>query len=502
MPSSVRYQSTRGGVRDLDFTDILLSAYAADGGLFVPMLATMPSAIFDQLHAGMSLAHVTARLLHPFTGIEVVKLVSLCAAAFSSFNNGHEPSLPLVRVGDRYFLETGAGPTLAFKDIGQQVVAQLLNHVLGSRGERATIIVETSGDTGPAAIEAVRGCSAVRIFCLYPMGRVSHVQELQMITVDSPNVHVYRTEGDTDEQAEALKVVFTDAEFMRRHKVCSINSINWARVLVQSGYYLWACLQVAPDARMRVNFVVPTGAFGNAAGGLLAKRLGAPIERIVCATNANDIVHRTIQTGDLSFGANRQTISPAMDIQFAYNLERLLYLCSAGDCSLVKAIMTELESTRAVQLPRPLLDAIQQTFLSCAVDDAQTLQAMREVYLAHGYALDPHSAIGVYALDHVHAVKAACRENPTICVLTAHPAKFGEACAQAGLPPSVCDDPRVDVLKTKPHHFTCLRDPGAGSRPDKLQAWAREIKRAVEDQDRLAQTSVLAATTRHSRSKM
>jgi hypothetical protein len=220
------------------------------------------------------------------------------------------------------------------------------------------------------------------------MGRVSHVQELQMITVDSPNVHVYRTEGDTDEQAEALKVVFTDAEFMRRHKVCSINSINWARVLVQSGYYLWACLQVAPDARMRVNFVVPTGAFGNAAGGLLAKRLGAPIERIVCATNANDIVHRTIQTGDLSFGANRQTISPAMDIQFAYNLERLLYLCSAGDCSLVKAIMTELESTRAVQLPRPLLDAIQQTFLSCAVDDAQTLQAMERSKLlpkfAHG----------------------------------------------------------------------------------------------------------------------
>ena len=164
--------------------------------------------------------------------------------------------------------------------------------------------------------------------------------------------------------------------------------------------------------------------------------------------------------------------------------------------------MTELESTRAVQLPRPVLDAIQHTFLSCAVDDAQTLQAMREVYGAHGYALDPHSAVGVYALDHVHAVKAVCRSNPTICVLTAHPAKFGEACAQAGLPPSVCDDPRVDVLKTKPHHFTCLRDPGAGSRADKLQAWAREIMRAVEGQDELAQTSVLAATTRHSRSKL
>jgi len=393
--STVRYQSTRGGVRDLDFADILLSAYAPDGGLYVPELHTVPLNIYDELHAGMTLSQVTARVLHPFTGLALGECEQLCTAAFSSFNGGDEPSLPLMSVGGRHLLETGAGPTLAFKDIGQQVVAQLLNRVLGARGQRANILVETSGDTGPAAIEAVRACENVTIYCLYPEGRVSHVQELQMITVDAPNVHVYRTEGDTDEQAEALKIVFRDQTFMKRHSVCSINSINWARVLVQSGYYLWACLQVVPDGKSSVNFVVPTGAFGNAAGGLLAKRLGAPILTIVCATNANDIVHRTIATGDMSMGTNQQTVSPAMDIQFAYNMERLLYLSSDGDDARVKTIMTKLEASRAAQLPPDLLRSIQATFLSTAVSDAQTLHTMKEVFDADGYALDPHSAIGV-----------------------------------------------------------------------------------------------------------
>ncbi|EOD21779.1 hypothetical protein EMIHUDRAFT_450832 [Emiliania huxleyi CCMP1516] len=503
MPSRVRYQSTRGGVHGLDFSDILLSAYAPDGGLFVPELSTMPNHIAG-LHPGMTLAQVTARVLEPFTGIALADCEEICAAAFLSFNNGLEPALPLVRAGRRLLLETGAGPTLAFKDIGQQVVARLLNHVLGGRGERATIVVETSGDTGPAAIEAVRGCEAVRIFCLYPEGRVSRVQELQMVTVDSPNVFVYRTEGDTDEQAEALKRVFEDAAFMRRHSVCSINSINWARVLVQAGYYLWACQQVSPASDRPVHFVVPTGAFGNAAGGLLAKRLGGAVGRIVCATNSNDVVHRTISRGDMSMRANQQTVSPAMDIQFAYNVERLLYFCSGGDATAVAALMATLEADRAVALPPPLLHAVQDTFVSCAVSDAQTLQTMREVWAADGYALDPHSAIGVHALrttprteptlwirysggmglgvhalDHVESVRAACEGGRVVCVLTAHPAKFEEAVAAAGLPAAVCNDPRVAALERKPKKFRRLRDPKAASRQLKLEAWASEGRVSV-----------------------
>ena len=515
VPSPVRYQSSRGTPRGCDFRDVLLSAYAPDGGLWVPELETMPSDVWSSLRVGMTVAEVTARVLHPFTGLALPTCEALCAKAFRSFNGGREPSLPLVRVGGRLFLETGAGPTLAFKDIGQQVVAQLLDHILGEHGESANIVVETSGDTGPAAIEAVRSCEHVRIFCLYPEGRVSEVQELQMITVDSPNVHVYRTEGDTDEQAEALKILFEDGAFMRRHRVCSINSINFARVLVQSAYYLWACLQLDAsggrdaggrdaggrdtggrdtggrdtggrdaggcDGCSAINFVVPTGAFGNAAGGLLAARLGAPIGRIVCATNANDIVHRTLASGDMRMTENRQTVSPAMDIQFAYNMERLLYFSTEGDVGAVGAIMRQLEASRAVVLPPALLTVVQRRFVSCTVTDAQTLQAMREVYAADGYALDPHSAVGVYALDHDAAVRAACARQPTVCVLTAHPAKFGEAVCQAGLPKSVCDDARVEALRALPRdRFTYLRDPGRHTRREKLRVWAREIRLAVE----------------------
>ena len=198
---SVRYQSTRGGVKGLRFEQVLLSAYAPDGGLYVPELDTLPTLqSLGPLDASMTVAQVTARIIAPFTGLPAPECERICATAYRSFSEGREPSLPLVRVGGRIFLETGNGPTLAFKDVGQQVVAQLLNAVLGRRRERATILVETSGDTGPAAIEAVRRCEHVTIHCLYPEGRVSAVQELQMVTVDSPNVHVYRTEGDTDEQ--------------------------------------------------------------------------------------------------------------------------------------------------------------------------------------------------------------------------------------------------------------------------------------------------------------
>lgn len=280
---------------------------------------SLPLIAADELRtwATMSMAQVCARVMHRFVDLPLDELDQLTATAFRTFNGGCEPPLPLVRVGDKTFLETGNGPTLAFKDVGQQVVARLLNIYLGKSGRHANIIVETSGDTGPAAIAGVAGCEHADIFCLYPCGRVTDVQELQMITASASNVHVFRTEGDTDEQAEALKLLFSDGAFMARHDVCSINSINWARVMTQSAYYFWACLQVRPNMDGSVHFVVPTGAFGNAVGGLIAKLMGAPVGRIVCATNANDVVHRTISHGDLSIAPNVPTISPAMDIQFA-----------------------------------------------------------------------------------------------------------------------------------------------------------------------------------------
>lgn len=265
------YRSTRGGEHGVTFEQALLSAYASDGGLYVP--EELPSVSAEELEAWVPLttSQVCARVMSKFADLPLAELEEIAAAAFASFNDGAEPPLPLKKIGGAdasdaavdaplHLLDTGLGPTLAFKDIGQQVVARLLSKYLGRRGEHATIIVETSGDTGPAAIAGVAGLPGCDIFVLYPHGRVTPVQELQMITWGhAPNVHVFRTEGDTDEQADALKVLFSDQEFKKAHRVISINSINWARVMVQSSYYFWAYLQLRPRIDGPVHFVVPSG---------------------------------------------------------------------------------------------------------------------------------------------------------------------------------------------------------------------------------------------------
>ena len=474
------YRSTRGGESGVPFEKALLSAYAADGGLFVPeSIPQIPLATLRSWSA-LSMSQVCARVMEHFTDLSLPELESITATAFATFNGGEEPPLPCTPVGGQHYLDTGLGPTLAFKDVGQQVVAQLLNIYLGRKGLHANICVETSGDTGPAAIAGVAGCEHVDIFVLYPHGRVSDVQELQMVTWgDTPNVHVFRTEGDTDEQAEALKLLFSDAAFMAKHRVISINSINWARVMTQSSYYFWAYLQLNPAADAPVHFVVPTGAFGNAVGGLVAKRMGLPIGRIVCATNANDVVHRTISQGDLLIAPNVMTISPAMDIQFAYNVERMLYLLSDGDTAATRRYMQAAQDRRPEPLPRHLLKAVQAVFLSAAVTDEQTCATMASVHEEHGYLLDPHSAVGVHAAN-LPEIKAALAGAPVACVLTAHPAKFESASKRAGVP--IATHPNVERIRSKPHTFQWLRSPPPPAHKGtlKLVAWAAAIKTAVE----------------------
>ena len=477
----VRYMSTRGGERGVPFERTLLAAYANDGGLYVP--ESLPSVSKEELRswAGLRTSEVCARVMERFTDLPLAELREISASAFRSFNGGAEPPLPLTRVGDAYHLDAGLGPTLAFKDVGQQVVARLLSAYLARRGEHANVIVETSGDTGPAAIAGVAGSPNCEIFVLYPHGRVSAVQELQMITWGgASNVHVYCTEGDTDEQAEALKLLFSDASFMATNRVVSINSINWARIMVQSAYYFWAYLQLRPEVDGEVHFVVPTGAFGNATGGLVAKRMGLPIGTIVCATNSNDVVHRTISVGDMSLAPNVPTVSPAMDIQFAYNVERMLFLVSGGDCDSTARYMLAAQERRAEALPAHLLGLVRETFVSCAVSDEQTCATMAAVYNESGLTIDPHSAVGVSAARSRHIQEALRKPTgppaPVCCVLTAHPAKFEDACARAGVP--LAPSPVVEALKKAPRSFEWLRAPPPGT--NKLEAWAASIKRAVE----------------------
>jgi threonine synthase len=477
------YCSTRGGERGVPFSRALLTAYASDGGLFVP--ESIPQVPLSTLAswASLTLSEVCARVMEYYVDLPLRQLEDLTASAFKTFNGGAEPPLPLRSVDGKLLLDTGLGPTLAFKDVGQQVVARLLSVYLAREGGHANVIVETSGDTGPAAIAGVAGLASVDIFCLYPSGRVSAVQELQMVTLGfgHDNVHVFRTEGDTDEQAEALKLLFSDAQFMATHRVVSINTIKLARVMVQSAYYFWAALQAEPTLGRPVHFVVPTGAFGNCTGGLLAKLMGVHIGKIACATNANDVVHRTISAGDLSMAPNVPTISPAMDIQFAYNIERMLYLVSGGDCALAARYMCAAQQRRPERLPPWLLRRVQDVFASAAVSDAQTRETMRAVHERTGFTLDPHSATAVFAAS-LQAVKASLhlRGPPgakVVCVLTAHPAKFESACEEAGVPVAI--HPAVEALRARPRAYEWLRAPPEEG-GDKLAAWAAAVKAKVE----------------------
>lgn len=332
----MRYHSTRGGTdTSSSFEEVLLSAYARDGGLYVP--DRIPSlATADRLQRYIDerydFPRICAEVVHLYSDIDIDALVAMTSIAFSQFNQAtasgvdhdhDQPTtshtvtkevLPMHFLADKnmHLLDLSLGPTYAFKDIGQQMCGQLLNYYLGRKNQTAKVCVDTSGDTGPAAIAGVRGCSNVEIYCLYPRGRVTPIQELQMITVLDANVHVYRTDGDSDEQASVLKELFQDEQFMKTHNICCVNSINWARIAVQSSYYVWSYVSlcqrglIAQDDNAMVNYAIPTGAFGNAMGCYLAKLMGIPIRRIYCATNNNDIVHRTLSSGDMRMGENIQ----------------------------------------------------------------------------------------------------------------------------------------------------------------------------------------------------
>jgi len=428
--------------------------------------------------------------MHIYTGIEKPALLELMSTAFSGFPS--PTPFPMSTLDNVILLDLTQGPTLAFKDVGQQVVAQLLHHYLSLRNaatackpggsvEKAHVMIDTSGDTGPAAIAGVKGSPFLDITVLYPHGRTSEVQELQMLTVPPahPNVHIYRAEGCCDDLSSVLKEVFGDRAFVEQHNVISINSINWARIAAQSTYYVWAYLQVFRSrfsVGQPVNVVIPSGAFGNAMGCFLARRMGVPIGRVVCATNVNDVVHRAISAGDLSMGPNLATLTPAMDIQFAYNLERMVYFMiedsedpdlRADPSAALRPIMAAVDEQYSslspgvapVRLSPAIMVSVQSVFASCSVSDEQALDTMREAWTENGIALCPHSAVGVCA---GRGLFRALSENaPLLSVLTAHPSKFEHAfkLATGEVPQQLAHNP-TDGLKLLPQGCEWLRQHG------------------------------------------
>jgi threonine synthase len=427
------YISTRGASPPLGFVDTLLAGLAPDGGLYAPQAWPRLSAETIGGFAGRPYAEVAAHILGLFAGDEIPGEVlrDLCDAAYASFD--HPAVAPLVQLDTgRFLLELSHGPTLAFKDVAMQILGKLYAHVLASRGQTMTIVCATSGDTGGAAVEAFRGLDHVRIVAMFPEGRISEVQRRFMTTGTEGNVRAVAVAGDFDDCQAILKSLFQDAQFARSVNLSAVNSINFARIVAQSVYFFTAAVSLGAPGRA-VNFAVPTGNFGDAFAGYAARLMGLPIDRIVVATNINDIVARALQTGDYQRGAARATRSPAMDIQVASNFERLFFECCGRDGAATAEAFGTFASTGDLRLPDAVLAGMRQALEGCAVDEATTLATMARTLRDCGLVVDPHTAVALAGADQAHEEMG---EAPLVVVSTAHAAKFPEAVAEAtGLSP-------------------------------------------------------------------
>ncbi len=431
------YVSTRGAAPMLGFADALLTGLARDGGLYVPL--TVPRLPPDAIRAlrGVPYPEAAARLMAPFVekDFDHAEVKSLTAAAYSGFR--HAATAPLTQVDDNLFaLELFHGPTLAFKDFAMQWLGQAMNRVLRRTKARATIIGATSGDTGAAAIEAFADQSQVEVFILYPQGRVSDVQRRQMTTANRSNVHALAIQGSFDDCQRIVKDLFGDLAFRDAMHLSGVNSINWARILAQIVYYFVAAAALGAPERP-ISFAVPTGNFGDVLAGYYAKRMGLPIERLIVATNENDILVRTLATGRYAPNAVKATQSPSMDIQVSSNFERLLFEASDREPRQVVAQMNALAKEGSFTIPPSALARIRGDFDAFRVDEPACAEEMGQIYRTSGMIIDPHSAVGVHA---ARKALAASPATPIVALATAHPAKFPDAVeAATGVRPPLPD---------------------------------------------------------------
>jgi threonine synthase len=391
------YISTRGSAPALGFEGVTLAGLASDGGLYVPRTWPQFSAADIAALRGLSYAETAVRVMAPFVAgsLSEEELRALCTTAYGRFS--HEAVTPLVQLDHRHWLlELFHGPTLAFKDVALQLLGQLFEKFLSNRDTELTIIGATSGDTGSAAIDAVAGREKVTIFMLHPEGRVSEVQRRQMTTVLSPNVHNIAIRGSFDDAQAIVKALFNDPDFSSRFTLSAVNSINWARLLAQIVYYFYAAVRLgAPDQRLA--FSVPTGNFGDVFAGYVAAQMGLPVERLIVATNVNDILHRALSTGDYSTGTVTPTATPSMDIQVSSNFERLLFDLSGRDGAAIHAMMKDFEAQKKMTIPADMVTSARPLFASARIDEDAMAQAMHWASQRGGQVIDPHTAVGLAA---------------------------------------------------------------------------------------------------------
>ncbi len=445
----MRYVSTRGQAPVLDFAGVLLAGLAEDGGLYVP--ESWPSFSPAEIRAlrGLPYPELVAAIMAPFVGDAIPDFRRLCADAYAGFD--HPAVVPLVQLETGLFVqELFHGPTLAFKDLALQLVGRLFERVLGA--ERLTIVGATSGDTGAAAIEALKGRSGIAIAILHPEGRVSEVQRRQMTTVLAPNVENIAVRGSFDDCQDLVKSMFADAEFRHAMRLSAVNSINWARIAAQIPYYFAAALSLgAPDRE--VAFSVPTGNFGNILAAWAAARMGLPVARLVVACNRNDILARFLAANDMSIRPVEPSLSPSMDIQVSSNFERLLFELLDRDPAAVAPIVTGFRRDGRMAVPEAAWTRMRALFQGFSLDDAGTEAEIARLHRVSGYLADPHSAIGIAAAREAMLAASVDRAVPMIAAATAHPAKFAPAVAHAsGVSPAL--PARLADLYQRPERCT------------------------------------------------
>ena len=444
-----RYVSTRGQAPALGFADVLLSGPAPDGGLYVPEpLPPLPP--LPDPAGGRFYRELAAAVMAPFVAgaVPADRLAAMVGEACDAFDEPDVCKLTALD-DDHYLLELFHGPTLAFKDVALQLVGRLFDHELGVRDRRAVIVGATSGDTGSSAMEAVRDRDRIDIVMLHPHGRTSEIQRRQMTTLDAPNVWAVAIDGTFDDCQDLVKAMFADEALRAEADLAAVNSINWARVMAQVVYYVWAWLRLGGERAP--TFCVPTGNFGNVYAGHVARRMGLPVGRLIAASNRNDVISRFVATGELAARPVEASLSPSMDIQISSNLERLLYELLDGDGEATGELVSQFR-----QQGRAGLDPDRHRRLRSALDgdrlsDPETLEAMRRVWETSGVLVDPHTAVGVGVAER--------RRRPgelMVTLATAHPAKFPEAVAAAiGAAPE--PPPALAGLADRPER--CVRLP-------------------------------------------
>ena len=451
----LKYISTRGEAPALNFADVLLAGLASDGGLYVPEAWPPLPQTAEQPHSYPAFA---AEAMWPFVAGTWQKdsFAALVADAYSSFN--HPDVAPLVPLGDPaddiWLMELFWGPTLAFKDVALQLLGRLFDAELKRRSGQVTIVGATSGDTGSAAIEACRDRDTMDIFILHPHQRVSEVQRRQMTTVDSPTVHNIALRGSFDDCQDIVKALFADEALKDRLQLSAINSINWARVMAQVVYYIWAAEKLGMGisaggetrgavaagigreklAASNISFAVPTGNFGNVYAGYGARSMGLPA-RLIVGTNRNDSLARFFSTATLSTGEVSPTLSPSMDIMIPSNLERLVFDLFGRDSAATADFMQQVRQAGKATMPAEQFASLGDVWTSRRTDDPATLEVIAQTYRDTGRLIDPHTAVGLAAAQELRT-----EGEPTVVLATAHPAKFPDAVKQAtGVAPDLPD---------------------------------------------------------------